>query len=427
MAKYDSLPEHNNYVLLSNVAGQDDYLVINSFPEEKIEEIGKEKEVKSYGFETPMKILLLFILSVSFACMGSSVFLEASTFPCSQYLLTQGYILCFSLSYTLSCVCLLRGEFFSYMKKFHLKQVAVIGIGWATNYTFILLSASHLSNSLQVIIAQSQSILIAFVDYQYVGIQLSRFKMLCILCNVCGNMLAIGSAGLTGGTGMIFWCFIFLINAMASGLADLYSEVYMKTLLPPTSTFKERFTLVIALNMVSNLVGIFVTFLGIPLARYSVGPDVPLYDFSIFSDDRIWYWVLMIFSSYVYTTCAYLFLHSESSIFNAMCTGIGAFIQLCFFMTPVAPYNEIPPTIVIVSAVVVILSSLGYASFPEIRDDVEMKNSIFGKASKYGDLNGALGVIYVIAIALYLSVDTLLPLLPELENCVDVYSVGRQN
>jgi len=380
--------------------------------------------VKSYGFPLSVKIPILFILSISLAAMGSFIFLEASTFPCEQYLLTQMYIICFAGMYLVTYACLTRSEFFSYLAQFELRHIAFIGIAWATNYTFILLSASHLTNSLQVIIAQSQSALIALVDYKFVGIHLTRFKIACIAANIIGNLIAIGSAGFTGGIGMVFWCFIFLINALASGLANLYSEVYMKRKLEADASLLERFKMVIAINMASNIVGIIITFLGLPLARYSVGPDVALYDFAIFADKRIWYWVGMLVMSFVYTNCAYLMLHSESSIFNAMCSGIGAFLQLCFFMTPIAPYNEIPPTIVIISAVIVIISSLLYTSKQELRNEEAMKTSFFGRAADSGDLNGALGLMYFVASVLYLMVDTIIPLLPELADCVDLYSVA---
>lgn len=380
--------------------------------------------IKSYGFELSIKLPILFILSISLAAMGSFIFLEASTFPCEQYLLTQMYIVCFAGMYLVTYACLTRSEFFTYLRQFEFRHIAFIGIAWATNYTFILLSASHLTNSLQVIIAQSQSALIALVDYKFVGIHLTRFKVLCIAANIIGNLIAIGSAGFTGGIGMVFWCFIFLINALASGLANLYSEVYMKRKLDADANLADRFKMVVAINMTSNMVGIAITFLGLPLARYSVGPDVPLYDFTIFSDTRIWYWVGMLVMSFVYTNCAYLMLHSESSIFNAMCSGIGAFLQLCFFMTPIAPYNEIPPAIVIVSAVVVIVSSLLYTSRQELRNEDAMRSSFFGRAADSGDLNGALGLMYFIASVLYLMVDTIIPLLPTLSNCIDIYSVA---
>lgn len=275
-----------------------------------------------------------------------------------------------------------------------------------------------------MIIAQSQSALTAIVDWKLCGIQLDRFKFCCIAANIIGNLIAIGSAGITSGSGTVFWCFIFMINALAAGLANLYSEVYLKTMLGTESSLYDNFVMVIAVNMLSNLCGIPITFLGLPLARYSVGEDIQLYDFAIFSDPRIWYWIGMLLSSYVYTICAYLLLHSESSIFNAMCAGFGASIQLCIFMIPSMPYSEVPPTIVIISAIVVITSSFLYASRSEERDEMKMKTSFFGQAARTGSLDGALGVMYTIAFVVYLTVDTLLPLLPELPSCVDLLSIG---
>jgi hypothetical protein len=103
--------------------------------------------------------------------------------------------------------------------------------------------------------------------------------------------------------------------------------------------------------------------------------------------------------------------------------GIRSFLQLSFFMLPFAPRNKIPPIIMIVSAVLVILSSVSYTIRSEVHDIEKMKNSIFGQMSDNPTFDGLMGLTYMSLIMLYLLIDTILPFLPPLVDCssLDLY------
>lgn len=386
----------------------------------------EEDAYREYSLSPMLKFIVVFVLTLSLAGMGSFVFLESVSFPCDQYLLAQLYTVCYALLYTVTHVALHGRESIRYVKeRIHVQHVAIIGLFWATNYEYILISASHISNSMQILVIQLQLIIVVLIDYFFVGIQLSSYKVVCICVNISGNMLAIGAIGLTVGLGDLFWTFIFFVSSVAMGMANIYSEIYIKILATPYSPFMDKIKATVAINMLSNLIGIFVTFLAIPVGKYSIGVHAPLYNFSVFSEPEIWYWVGMIFTSYLYSICSYLLLHSESSIYATMCTGIGLFLQLCFFMTPATNYQTIPHGAVIAASVIVVISSVAYVAKPELRNDNLMRKSSFEPGPAYEYCNIVLSIMYIIFIAIYFIIDTLIPLLPPLHDChEDFHSHG---
>lgn len=60
-----------------------------------------------------------------------------------------------------------------------------------------------------------------------------------------------------------------------------------------------------------------------------------------------------------------------------------------------------------------------------VRDDSKMRASMFGQAALTSDLNGSLGLMYLVLTILYLLVDTMIPLLPPTKDCIiNVHSDG---
>ena len=378
-------------------------------------------EYKSNSLSPKLKLGVIIIFTITLAGMGSFVFLESISFPCDQYLLAQLYTVFYALLYTITYFALMGRKSIPYVKKhIHSQNVSAIGLFWATNYMFFMISASHISNSMQILMTQMQLILVVIADYYFVGINLSKYKIICICVNISGNMMAIGAVGLTVGVGDIFWIFIFFVSAIAFGVANIYSEIYMNVLVGSNSSLIKKLRAVVVINMLSNLIGIFVTFLAIPLAKYSIGIDSTLYNFSIFTDSRIWYWVGLIFTSYIYSLCSYLLLYSESSIYVTMSTSIGLFVQLCVFMTPLTQYQNVPHGTIITAAIVVMLSSVAYVIKPELRNDNLRRNPEYNLVSPgYSYCSLVLSLMYVVFVGIYFLVDTIIPLMPPLHDCYD--------
>jgi len=127
-------------------------------------------------------VALLLVNAVSMALMGSGVVMESHTFPHNQWLLVLAYTLCFALLFCFALVAWYRMSLVEILTEIRQwRQYALIGMFWSMNYIFILISAPFLPNAIQVVLAQMQCLLIAFVDYQFIGIILTRLKVWCIV------------------------------------------------------------------------------------------------------------------------------------------------------------------------------------------------------------------------------------------------------
>ena len=352
--------------------------------------------------------LCLVILSVSMASMGSSIVMESSSFPANQWLITTCYTAGFTFLFYMTLVLYYRLPSSAIWHELtQWKQYTIIGMMWTLNYQFILLSAPYLPNTVQVVLAQFQCILIAFIDYRWMGIQLPARKWCCVGLTV---LLGLGSVAFsaeasTEPTGVvIFWSCIFLVNAFAGGLAVLCTEANLKlkrdtfnddhktALLEMAQGEAPRFdTLkhVILLNFASNFWGMLWCLLGIPLALFSLhspphGADprsaFELIDMKIFTDLRILYWVLMLFSSFFYTIASGAMVVEQSAIFSAMCSGFGTTIQLLIFLVPSLPADFVQkfdlPSFIL--AICVTIVACIYVATSDQRDMEKLKASTIG-------------------------------------------------
>lgn len=322
--------------------------------------------------------LLVVVLSVSMAAMGSSIVIESSSFPSNQWLLIVLYTTFFDFNFFLTLVLYYRMPLRDIVHELtKWRQYMMIGMLWSMNYVFILLSAPYLSNVIQVVLAQIQSVIIAFIDWRYIGIIITTRKWVCIFLVVALSGISVvfeaqSSDNAIGST--VFWSAVFAFNSFCGGLASLATEALLKVkrerrltqlvvqddsdyrpsghsgrgrggsgeyaCAPPEFNAAQE---VVLLNFASNFYGILFGFLGIPIALYSLRSPPPgtdqlsameLVNFSIFQSHYIWYWVLMVFSSFVYTIASGLLQVDQSALYNAICSSFGSCLQLCFFLLP---------------------------------------------------------------------------------------------
>merc|ERR1712048_479031 len=83
------------------------------------------------------------------------------------------------------------------------KQYALIGMLWNMSYLFILLSAPYLPNTIQVVLTQLQAVLIAYIDFNFVGIQLDRRKMTCIVLTIVFGLTGVAFSAETSSEPMV--------------------------------------------------------------------------------------------------------------------------------------------------------------------------------------------------------------------------------
>jgi len=384
------------------------------------------------------------ILSLSMCGMGTCVYLEASTFPNQQLLIVFIYTFLFCMCYLVSLLIFWKYSFMEIIGLLSFKKVGIIGAFWAMNYTFILISAPFIPNTLQVVLAQVQVVLIAIIDRSYLGIQLNWLKILFILGNILGNLVALvgnvkESAYSTYTT--LFWSIVFMFNSLAGGAATLYSESLMKiqygdfrrehpsidginaSLLPGNDDEdhdgpledeitnldpREKLRKVCEINFGANAWSLVFCLFGIKLS-YLATPDFSvIFDTIIFTDKRAWFWVGMLFSSFIYTTCSYYLTWQQSALFSTMASSLGSFLQAFFVSFAFfGDYQDAPTPIKIVSVVVVTLSSLGYTLKEDKRNYKVLRSSYLGKM--YSTKNAGEGnTVFYVHVILVLSVYLLL-------------------
>jgi len=257
----------------------------------------------------------------------------------------------------------------------------------------ILLSAPYLPNVVQVVLVQFQSVLVAYVDSKLLGVMLNKRKWACILATIGLGLSSLFFSTQSSDepvTNVIFWSLMFSANVFAGAFATLCTEVVLKLKKdesPDFNTLKE----VAMLNMCSNLYGMFFCILGVPLALYSLSSPplgstgnegaFELIRFAIFTDPNILYFVLMLVSSFIYTTASGAIVVHESSMFNAMCSSFGTLMQLLFFLIPFVAkaFDQTfdPPSFVL--AVCITIVAAMYTATSDKTDMGKLEASIIGQ------------------------------------------------
>jgi len=319
-------------------------------------------------------ILVLVVNALSMAGMGSAIVMESSSFPYNQWLLVFCYTLGFAFLFfvTLVTICQVQlAEVWRELKQW--RQYMAIGMFWSMNYVFILISAPYLPNTIQVVLAQFQCVLVAFIDFKCLGVRLSRTKIGCIALTVIFGLAGVLFSAKSSREPLsvtCFWSAVFLVNSFAGGFAQLCTEALLKlkkeqkhnrlikiqdtadraahgldengAKISSLSSVKE----VVMLNFAANCYGAVFCILGLPLALFSLkypeggamakGAE-ELVNLTIFADVRILYWVLMLACSFVYTIVQGCLASHMSAIYGIMASSFGSFLQLLFFLLPSLP------------------------------------------------------------------------------------------
>jgi len=234
----------------------------------------------------------LIVLSLGFCSMGSFIVLEGDEFPKQQYIIILSYNLIFCLLFGLTLKLFYGLTFAELIQCCSFHETSLIGLFWSMNYVFILLANPFIPNTAQVIMAQSQNVLIALIDYKYIGIQLSLFKWLLVMLNVVGNIIGIISTTNSSDYSksvIMFWSLVFLMNALASGMASLCSEVLLKLKKNDSEDGKSDLRRIIELNFGSNFYGFLFCFMGAALSYTANHDTATTWDFSIFGKTGILY------------------------------------------------------------------------------------------------------------------------------------------
>lgn len=280
--------------------------------------------------------------------MGSSIVMESRSFPSNQWLIVLAYTACFTGLFFFTVKVWFQvplAEIANELKQW--RKYALIGMLWDINYLFILLSAPYLPNVVQVVLAQFQSVIVAWVDSRVLGVELNKRKWVCILATIGFGLSSLCFSTQSSKepvSKVVFWALMFLFNVIAGAFASLCTEVVLKVKKDESlgfDTLKE----VTMLNMCSNLYGMCFSILGVPLALYSLRSPpfgsadnegaFELLRFAIFTDPNILYFVLMVVSSFIYTIASGAIVVHESAMFSAMCSSFGTMLQLLFFCIPV--------------------------------------------------------------------------------------------
>jgi hypothetical protein len=338
---------------------------------------------KEYG-EIPFiyKIIVFIVLSISMSSMGSCIVIESINFPKQQLALVLLYTLLFDLCFMI--ILLINNyKMLDFIRILKDKRLISIGIWWSINYVFILISAPYIPNIVQVILAQSQIILIYVIDISKLGISTTPVKILMVLLNVMGNLLVIidnSNNSPYNKFTSIFWSIIFLLNAWAGGLGNLYAEALMKIENPIDNNMR-----LIEINFGSNFHSFFISFLGIKLAYLANGSLTPVFDLSQLNIN-ILYWLGMTLSSVIYTLISYYIVWKQSAIFNGMASVIGSTLQAILFnFNFMGKYQDKITTVKLISLIVVTISSLIYIITPDKRDMNKLKSSFLGSLMNNND------------------------------------------
>jgi hypothetical protein len=343
------------------------------------------------------KLVFLAILSISLCAMGSFIVLEGDSFPDQQFLIVLFYNLFFCLLFGLTLFFYYKLTIKELIQCCSFHETSLIGLFWSMNYVFILIANPFIPNTIQTIMAQSQNALIAIIDYKYIGIKLSLLKWLLIFLNVLGNVIGIVSATNTSSEStsvIVFWSLVFLLNALASGMASLASEVLLKLKKNFYSDNKDDLQRIIELNFGSNFYGFIFDFFGVMLSYTANHDHASVWNFTILGNTEIFFFYGMLFSSFFYTIISYHAIVLESAIFNAMCSAFGSTMQVILFtFTFMGKYQSIPDNYGITACVITNVASIGFILSKTNRNLQEMRNSFIGV---YYDkiLQGDKGITY---------------------------------
>jgi len=299
----------------------------------------------------------------------------------------------------------LRGELTQW------RQYCAIGMFWSMNYVFILLSAPYLPNTIQVVLAQLQCVLVAFIDFKYLGVKLSSQKVVCILMTLVFGLSGVAFSAESSSESTVvtlFWSAVFLVNSFAGGFAQLCTEALLKLKkdtaqgrlmqvdeVPKTELNGKYDTTkqVVMLNFCANCYGVGFCLLGIPIALFSLRyPNQDsaehgaqgawqLVNFTIFADVRILYWLLMLVCSFVYTIVQGCLATEISAIYGIMASSFGAFLQLVFFLVPWLPeeFRQTFSLPAFLLSLAVTLCAAVYTYSIDKQDPEALKASVIGK------------------------------------------------
>jgi len=356
--------------------------------------------------------LTLLVNALSMGGMGTAVVMESRAFPFNQWLLVTCYTLSFALLFLGTLTIVYRVplvEIGGELKQW--RQYCAIGMFWSMNYVFILLSAPYLPNTIQVVLAQLQCVLVAFIDFKYLGVKLGRQKRICILMTVVFGLSGVAFSAESSSESTIvtlFWSAVFLVNSFAGGFAQLCTEALLKLKkdntqgrlmqvdeAPKTALDGKYDTTkqVVMLNFCANCYGVGFCLLGIPIALFSLrypnhdsaehgSQDAgQLVNFTIFADVRILYWLLMLVSSFVYTIVQGCLATDVSAIYGIMASSFGAFLQLLFFLIPSLPeeFRQTFSLPAFLLSLAVTLCAAVYTYSIDKQDPEALKASIIGK------------------------------------------------
>jgi len=265
---------------------------------------------------------------------------------------------------------------------------------WAINYVCILVAGPYLPNAIQTLFAQSQTVIVYLVNYLIFHNELLWYHHAIIGSIITFNLATAWGGGFesTQSPGfVVLWSLIFIINALAAGLANNLLEAFFVAARVKNKPKELRgnydlLDYVLAINAIAGVwslvTSIFLFFIPLLAYRSNFKDQVFLTWDSFTSLDGQLFILSMGLSSWIYTILSYVIIAKTTALWMTVASQIATIFQLVFLAyIPWSTYRSVPTLTLWINNIIVSVISVIYSvGQPDKEQNVHLiSQSIIGK------------------------------------------------
>jgi len=340
------------------------------------------------------------IMTIFFGIMGILVFIVTHN-PAlmnDEYKVSIWYIIQSLIFYLMISLGYTRNRAFRLWKELlPWRMSGLIGSFWAINYVCILVAGPYLPNAIQTLFAQSQTVIVYLVNYLIFHNELLWYHHAIIGSIITFNLATSWGGGFesTQSPGfVILWSLIFIINALAAGLANNLLEAFfvaarVQNKPKHPGQLRGNYDLldyVLAINAIAGVwslvTSIVLVFIPLLAYRSSFKDQVFLTWDSFTSVDGQLFIFSMGLTSWIYTIISYVIIAKTTALWMTVASQIATIFQLVFLAyIPWSSYRSVPTLTLWINNIIVSVISVIYSvGQPDKEQNVHLINqSIIGK------------------------------------------------
>jgi len=219
----------------------------------------------------------------------------------------------------------------------------LIGIFWAINYVCILVAGSYLPNAIQTIFGQAQLIIVYCVNFLIFHNDLKWYQHGIIGSIITFNLATAWGGGFQSsesGFFLFLWCVIFIVNALAAGLANNLLEalfVVARVDIKNPKNLIGEYTIqdyILGINAVAGIYSLIfcVPLIVIPALAYQKDFVTMVFlDWSSFTstDGQLFIFAMGV-TSWLFTIVSYFIIAETTALWMTVASQIGTIVQIIF-------------------------------------------------------------------------------------------------